>query len=41
MGSIAMKEWHRTVILLVFIAVLIGVIIYARQAPNTALTQGF
>lgn len=31
-----MKEWHRTVILLIFIAVLIGIIIWARQLSDPA-----
>lgn len=35
-----LKEWHRTVILLIFIAILLGIIVYARQAPDAALTQG-
>jgi hypothetical protein len=35
-----MKEGHRTIILVLFIAVLIGIIIWARQVPETSLTQG-
>ncbi len=35
-----MKEWQRTIILLLFIAVLIGLIIWARHVPNATLTQG-
>jgi len=35
-----MKEWHRTVILVIFIAVLVGLILWARQLPTANLTQG-
>lgn len=34
-----MKEWHRTIILLLFIAILIGLIIWARQLPEANLGQ--
>ncbi len=32
-----MKEWHRTVILLVLLAVAIGFIIWSRQAAESSL----
>jgi hypothetical protein len=32
-----MKEWQRTVILVIFLVVLIGVIIYSRQASDPRL----
>lgn len=35
-----MKEWHRTVILVLFILILVGLIIWARQLPNETLIQG-
>lgn len=33
-----MKEWHRTVILLILLAAAIALIIYVRTVPQTSLT---
>lgn len=32
-----MKEWHRTVILVIFLLLLVGLIVWSRQASNPAL----
>lgn len=32
-----MKEWQRTIILLLFIAILVALIIWARQVPESTL----
>lgn len=34
-----MKEWHRTIILLIFIAILVALIIWARNASESNLIQ--
>ena len=37
-----MKEWHRTVILVALLIIAIGIIIYARSAPEGfLLSQSF
>jgi hypothetical protein len=33
-----MKEWQRTIILVIFIAILIALFIWARQLPESTLT---
>lgn len=35
-----MKEWQRTVLLLVLLAIAVGFIIWSRQANLHVLTQG-
>jgi hypothetical protein len=34
------KEWQRTIILLCFIAILIGLIVWSRRLPDASLTNG-
>lgn len=33
-----MKEWHRTIILLILIALAVALILYSRQVPVETLT---
>jgi hypothetical protein len=35
-----MKEWHRTAILMIFLLVLIGLIVWSRQQVDTSLLTG-
>lgn len=35
-----MKEWHRTVLLVVFLVVLVGLIVWTLRVPEGTLTHG-
>jgi hypothetical protein len=35
-----MKEWHRTVILVLLLVAAVALVIYAREIPEANLTQG-
>jgi hypothetical protein len=35
-----MKEWHRTVLLVLFLLVMIGLIVWTLRVPEDTLTQG-
>lgn len=33
-----MKEWHRTVILIIFLIILVGLLVWSRQVQNPVIS---